>query len=140
MLGVVEKTTVKSDGFAWRKIEWRPLIIILVGAMLFLLGTDRFVVRRSFSFTDALYCCVAVVPAGLLLLVIAYVVQHARLVSVIPLLFAGLLVLSYPAFDIALGLALMGAVVAPAWSNWKSGKAPMESATATEGQSDADRL
>jgi len=130
---------VKSGAFAWRKIEWGPLIIILVGTMLFLLGAGRFVVRHGFSFTDALYCCVAVVPAGLLLLVIAYVVQHARLVSVIPLLFAGLLVFSYPAFDVGFGLALMGAVVAPAWSNWKSKKTAMESATATEGQSDAEQ-
>jgi hypothetical protein len=131
---------VKSDGFAWRKIEWGPLMLFALGTMLFLLGVGRFIVRHGFSFTDALYCCVAVVPAGLLLLVIAYVVQHARLISVIPLLFAGLLLFSYPAFDIGFGLALMVAVVAPAWSNWKSEKAPIESVTATEGQNDADRL
>ncbi len=98
--------------------------------MLFLFGAGRFVVRHGFSFTDALYCCLAVVPAGLLLIVISYVVQHARLASVIPLLFAGLLVLSYPAFDVAFGLALMGAVGAPKWRDWRSEKTLVESPAA----------
>ncbi len=130
---------MRSDGLTFRKIEWGPLIIILVGAMLLLLGAGRFVVRQSFSFTDALYCCLAVVPAGLLLLVIAYVVQHARLVSVIPLLFAGLLVFSYPAFDVGFGLALMGAVVVPKWRDWRSEKTLVESPTAP-GENNADGL
>jgi hypothetical protein len=129
---------VTSQGFAWRKIEWGPVIMILFGALLFSLGAGRFVVQHSFSSTDALYCCVAVVPAGLLLIVIAYVVQHARLVSVIPLVFAGLLVLSYRAFNVAFGLALMGAVAAPKWRDWRSEKTQIES-PATPAENDADR-
>lgn len=128
-----------SDGFARRKIEWGPLLLILVGALLLLLGAGRFVVRQSFSFTDGLYCCLAVVPSGLLLIVIAYVIQHARLVSVIPLSLAGLLTLSYPAFNVALGVALIGAVVVPKWNDWKSEKTPIESAAATEDENVADR-
>lgn len=130
---------MKSDGFAWGNIEWGPLMLYALGSMLFLLGGGRFVVRHSFSFTDALYCCIALVPAGLLLLIIAYVVQHARLVSVIPLLFAGLLVFSYPAFDVGFGLALMVAVGAPAWSNWNSEKHSIESGAPTKGQSAAEQ-
>jgi hypothetical protein len=130
---------VTSDGYAWRKIEWGPLVLILVGALLLMLGAGRYVVRHSFSFTDALYCCLAVVPAGLLLIVMAYVIQHAILVSVIPLLFAGLLVLSYPAFSVALGVALIGAVVVPKWNDRKSEQAPIKSAAATEDENVADR-
>jgi hypothetical protein len=130
---------VKSDGFAWCKIEWGALILFLVGSMLFLLGVSRFLVRHSFGLMDALYCCLVLVPAGLLLIVIAYVVQHARLVAVIPLFLAGLLVVSYPAFDLALGLALMGAVAAPKWNDWKSARASIEPAAVPEGENGADR-
>jgi hypothetical protein len=115
------------------------MLLFSLGTMLFLLGGGRLVVRHSFSFTYALYCCVAVIPAGLLLLVIAYVVQHARLVSVIPLFFAGLLAFSYPTFDVAFGLALMGAVAAPALSDWRSKRNPIKSAVAPDGQNDAGR-
>jgi hypothetical protein len=69
---------------------------------------------------DALYCCLAVIPAGLALLVLAYVVQHAKLVSVIPLFMAGVLVFSYPVFDVAFGLALIGAIAGPALSEWRT--------------------
>ena len=44
-----------------------------------------------FGLTDALNCCLAVLPTALLLLVIAYVIQHARLASIIPLFTAGIL-------------------------------------------------
>jgi len=110
---------VNSDASTVRKIEWGPLIVVTVGALLFLLGVARFVLRDHFGLLDAFYCCLAVIPAGLLLLVLTYVLHHARLVLVIPLLLAGLLVFSYPVFDVALGLALMGAIAAPALSEWK---------------------
>lgn len=136
----VEDTTLRSDGIPRRKFEWGALLISLVGAMFFLLGAGRCVIRQSFSFTVAIYCCLALIPAGLLLLIITYVVQHARLISVLPLLISGLLILRYPVFDVALGLALMGTVGIPAWSDWKSKKTAMKSATLTEGRSDPDRL
>ena len=76
--------------------------------------------RHHFGFSDALHCCLAVVPAGFLLLVFDYVIHHARLVSVIPLFLAGMLIFSFPVFDVALGLALIAATAGPALSEWKS--------------------
>ena len=89
---------------------------------MFLLGAARFVFRHSFGFIDAFHCCLAVVPAALLLLVLAYVVQHARLASVMPLFVAGVLIFTFPVFDIALGLALIAAVAGRALSEWKNEK------------------
>jgi hypothetical protein len=88
-----------------------------VGTLLFLLGAGRFIVLHTFGLMDALYCCLAVVPAGLLLLVIAYVVQHAVIASVIPISAAGVLAFSFPVFDVALGLALMGVIASSALSD-----------------------
>lgn len=100
------------------KIEWGPLIVGAFGLLLFLLGAARFFLRHQFGFTDALYCALAIVPAGILLLVFDYVLHHAKLVSVIPLCFAGLLLFTFPVFDVALGLTLIGAMAAPALSDW----------------------
>jgi len=76
----------------------------------FLLGAGRFALRHRFSFIDALYCCLAVVPAASLLLVFDYVFHHARLVSILLFFLAGILVVSSPVFDVALGVALIGAI------------------------------
>lgn len=85
-----------------------------------MVGSERFILKHRFGFIDAFHCCLAVVPAALLLLVLAYVVQHARLVSVIPLFVTGILVFTSPVFDVALGLALIAAVAGPALSDWKN--------------------
>jgi hypothetical protein len=121
---------VSIDESTSRKIEWGAWIVVVFGGALFLLGAGRFVLRHSFGFMDALYCCLAVVPAGLLLLVMAYVVQHAKLASVVPLAAAGVLVFSSPIFDVAFGLALMGAIGGPALSDWKSKNRLPKSTTA----------
>ena len=86
---------------------------------MFLHGAGRFFVLHHFGFIDALYCCLAIVPAGLLLLVFDYVLHHAKLVAIIPLIFAVTLAYSSPVFEIALGLALFGAVAGPALEDWK---------------------
>lgn len=101
------------------KIEWGPLILGALGLLLFLLGIARFFLRHHFGFIDALHCALAIVPAGILLLVFDYVLHHAKLVAVIPLCFAGLLLFTFPVFDIALGLTLLGTVAGPMLSNWK---------------------
>ena len=89
---------------------------------------------------DALYCCLALVLMGLLLLVIAYVVQHAMLASVIPLALAGVLAFSSPVFDVALGLALIGAIAGPALSEWKEDKRLQKSkATSHDGEKEEGR-
>ncbi len=129
---------MSSARFTLRNIEWGPLIIFAVGGLLFLLGAGRFVVAHRFSLSDALYCCLAVIPVCLLLLVIAYVVQHAILASIVPLAAAGVLAFSSPVFDVALGLALMGAIAGPALSEWKNEKRTLRSAIGHEGE-DKDR-
>jgi len=105
---------------AARNIAWGPWIIATLGLLLFLLGTARFILRNHFGFIDALYCALAVVPAGFMLLVFDYVIHHAKLVAVIPLFAAGVMLFSFPVFDVALGLTLMGAMAGPALSEWKN--------------------
>jgi hypothetical protein len=92
----------------FRKIAWGPRIAVAGATLLFLLGAGRFVLAHRFSLSDALYCCLLVIPAWLLLIVSAYVVQHAILASVIPIAAAAMWVYSSPAFDVALAFALMG--------------------------------
>jgi hypothetical protein len=92
--------------------------------------------QASLGFIDALHCCLAVVPAAALLLVLAYVIQHAKLASVIPILATGVLALSTPVFDIALGLALMGAIAGPALREWKDKKSLQKSTMAHGGEDD----
>ena len=101
-----------------RNVEWGALVLGALGLLLFLLGTVRFSLRHHFGLTDALYCALAIVPAGILLLVFDYVLHHAKLVSIIPICFAGLLLFTFPVFDVALGLTLIGAMAAPALSDW----------------------
>jgi cell division protein FtsX len=113
---------VKADRATFRTIAWGPLIVVAIGVLLFLLGAGRFFLRERFSFSDALYCCLAIVPAGLALLVFDYVLHHARLASVILLFMGAVLIFSSPVVDVALGLALVGAMVGPAVSEWKQGK------------------
>ena len=102
-----------------RNVESGPLVLGALGLLLFLLGATRFFLRHHFGLTDALYCAIVIVPAGILLLVFDYVLHHAKLVSVIPICFAGLLLFTFPVFDVALGLTLMAAVARPALSSWK---------------------
>ncbi len=104
------------------------------GGVLFLLGAGRFVLRHRFGFGDALHCCLAVIPAGLLLLVFDYVIHHARLVSVIPVIAAGMLVVSSPAFDVALGSVLMGVVASSALGDWKNQNRQRKSTTTHGGE------
>jgi len=103
--------SMTSDESNSRKFAWGAWILFAVGAAVFLLGGWRFFGRHQFGYLDALYCCLTVIPAALLLLVFDYTVHHAKLVAVIPLVAAGVLAFSFPVFDVALGLALMGVVV-----------------------------
>ena len=127
---------MNSDDSTSRNIAWGPLVIVVFGGALFLLGAARFVLRHRFGFLDAIYCCLAVVPAALFLLVFAYVLQHAKLVAVIPLFAGGMLAFSFPVVDVALGLALMGAISGPALSEWRDEKHRLKSTAAHGGENE----
>lgn len=94
-------------------ISWGPLLVGGVGLVLVSLGARGYYLTGHFGLSDALSCGLLLVPAALLLLVTGYVIQHALLVGIIPVLFAALLVNKYDSFAIALGVALIGAVVGP---------------------------
>ena len=113
---------MKSDSAASWTIAWGPLIVVVIGTLLFLLGAGRFFLRDRFSFVDGLYCFLAIIPAGFALLVFDFVLHNARLASVILLFLGAVLIFSSPVVDVALGLALVGAMVGPAVSEWKQGK------------------
>ena len=102
------------------KIVWGPWIIGVSGVVLFLVGSVRFILKHRFGPIDALYCCLAVVPAGIFLLVFSYVLQHAKMASIIPLFMGGIMIFSFPAIDVALGLAMLGVVAGPALGEWKN--------------------
>ena len=116
---VTVENNVSSDASRRRSIAWGPLLILTVGASLFLLGAGRFVTRHHFTLTDAMYCGLALAPAGLLLLIFSYVFHHARIVAILLVGVAGLLAWSSPIFDVALGLALMTAIGGPMMNEWK---------------------
>lgn len=111
-----------------RKIEWGALLVIGIGMGILMLGARGFYLQRHFGFADALHCGLLLIPAAVLLLVTSYVFQHARLVVVLPLLMAAVLIHAYPAFAVALGLALVGAIAGPALSEWRDAKRRQKSA------------
>jgi hypothetical protein len=104
------------------KIAWGPWTIVVSGVVLFLVGAVRFFLRHRFGSIDAFYCCLAIVPSGLFLLVFSYVLQHAKLASIIPLFMGGILIFSFPTIDAALGLTMMGVAAGPALGEWKNKK------------------
>jgi hypothetical protein len=117
----VEEHPLTSEESASRNIAWGRSLIFAFGGALFLLGAWRFVLAHRFHFSDALYCFLAILPAGLLLLVFDYVLHHARLVSIMVFIMAGILIFSFPVFDVALGLVLMGTIAGSALSDWRDG-------------------
>jgi len=123
---------VNSEKSTSRNSAWGLWIATALGGLLFLLGAGRFALRHRFGFIDALYCCLAVIPAGSLLLIFDYVFHHARLVSTLLFFLAGILAVSSPVFDVALGVALIAAIAGPILREWKDEKRLRES-TRTSG-------
>ena len=70
------------------KIAWGPWIIGVSGVVLCLVGAVRFLLRQRFGSIDTFYCCLVIVPSGFFLLVFSYLLQYAKLASII-LLFMG---------------------------------------------------
>ncbi len=99
---------------------WIPLA---VGALLFVLGCARLIHAHRLSLSDVVPTFLAVIPAWLLLFLIAYVAQHSRL-ALIPLFAAGaVLLLSSPICDVVLGIALMGIVAVGTLSDRRCARA-----------------
>jgi hypothetical protein len=113
---------VSSEATTARKIEWGQVLVTGIGVVVLLLGVRGFYLRGHFGLVDALLCGLLLIPAAALLLLTGYVFQHAILVVVMPVFMAGLLVRAYPSFAVALGLALLGAIVGPALSEWKDAR------------------
>jgi hypothetical protein len=113
------------------RIEWAPIIVGIVGLLISLVGLRAFYLRGDFGVMDVVRCGLLLIPAGLYLLVTSYVVQHARLVAVIPLIAGVMLVIGHPSFAVALGLALIAAVFGPAFRDWREARQSKE--TAAEG-------
>ena len=102
------------------KIAWGPWIIGVSGVVLCLVGAVRFLLRQRFGSIDTFYCCLVIVPSGFFLLVFSYLLQHAKLASIILLFMGGILIFSFPAIDAALGLTMMGVGAVPALGEWKN--------------------
>ncbi len=105
-----------------RKLEWGPAIVTSIGVAALYFGARGFYLRGHFGLVDALYCILLLIPAAVFLLLTSYVFQHARLVVVMPLFVAVVLVRGYPAFAVALGLALIGVIVDGALREWKDAR------------------
>lgn len=110
---------------ATSRISWGPLVIGGVGLVLLLLGARGYYVSGHFGFSDGLTCAVLLVPAAFLLLVTGYLIQHAKVVGVLPVLFAALTAKKYDSFAVAMGVALIGVVAIPAINEWKRSKTGM---------------
>lgn len=93
-----------------------------LGLGVLLLGARDFYLRGHFGSVDALHCGLLLIPAAALLLLTSYVVQHAALAVVMPLFVAGMLVRTYPSFAVAMGLALVAAMVSPALREWRDAR------------------
>ena len=94
--------------------------MVAIGVGILLLGAWGFYLRGHVGFIDVLDSALLLIPAAAILLVTSYVLQHAKLAAVMPLGIASLLIHAYPSFAVALGLALIGAIVGPALIDWKN--------------------
>ena len=107
------------------KTEWGPLLLLLAaGAALFFFGARGFYLRGQFGWSDVVACGLGLIPAGLFLLISSYVFQHAKLVIVMPAAMAVILVRAYPAFGVALGLALAGIAASALWNERRDRRNP----------------
>jgi len=96
-----------------RTIPWGAIVVIVLGASVLALGVVQYVHRGGFGWRDAVFCALDLAVAWIYLLVTSYVLQHARLVAIIPVVAGLMFSFAYPPFAVALGLSLIGAIVVP---------------------------
>jgi glucan phosphoethanolaminetransferase (alkaline phosphatase superfamily) len=96
------------------RVPWAALMMVGLGVLFVALGVWRFAARSSSAGYDALLSLAAFVPAALLLLVFDYVLHHAPLAAILLLMLAAALHHASPAWDVALGAALVAAIAVPA--------------------------
>ena len=104
---------MSPDTTGARKIALGPMLAVAVGMALLFLGGRGLYSIGHFRLVDALYCGLLMIPAALLLIITSYVLQHAKFVAVLPVLFAGVAVRTYPSFAVALGVTVLVAVLGP---------------------------
>ncbi|SRR5258708_16026000 len=113
---------MSSESKTARKTEWGAVLMADIGIALLLLGVRGFYLRGHFGLVDALYCLLFLIPAAVFILVTSYVLQHARLVVLMPLFVGVVLVRAQPAFAVALGVSLIGVIVDGALREWKDAR------------------
>ena len=111
-----------SDEKPARYIEWPHVAVTGIGIVVLFFGARGFYLRGHFGLVDALYCLLMLIPAAVYLLVTSYVIQHARLAALIPIVFGVVTAGAYPAFAVALGLSLIGVIVDGALREWKNAR------------------
>jgi hypothetical protein len=88
-----------------------PAILLLLAVAIFAAGAVRYLRHGNFTWAQAGYCLVSVPAALLALLVFDYTLHHAKIASVMVLIFAVLFLVASPAFCVGMGLGLAGMVV-----------------------------
>jgi hypothetical protein len=109
-----------------------PVVIAIIALASLIIGVLGFVHLGHFGWIDAVVCAALLIPAGVFLLVTSYVIQHARLVAIMPLVVAAMLVSRSPAFAVAFGLALIAAIVGPLAEEWNRVRAEQKKKSATD--------
>jgi len=130
--------TVSSDESSARNIAWGPSIIVAFGSMLIVLGAVRFVLSHHFGFIDrplllSRSCSGGIVPSCVCL---RFSTRETGIGY--SYFYGGILAFSFPVADVALGLALVGAIAVPALSEWRNEKR-LPKAPATHGSENEER-
>ncbi len=95
-----------------RKFSLAKFVMVLLAIAILLAGVLRYAKAGWFSLGQAGLCLLAIPLALVILMVLDYVLHHARLVAIMVLLAIVLLAVQTPAFCVGLGLALAGMVLA----------------------------
>lgn len=88
-----------------------PAVLLLLAVAIFAAGAVRYYRHGNFSLAQAGFCLISVLVSLLVLLVFDYTLHHAKIVSVMVLVFIVLFLAASPAFCVGMGLGLAGMVL-----------------------------